>query len=163
MRSQHDLTSQHIWLVSIEVWQAIIIIWQVMAEILHHTIKLFLSKDIQMSSLSCSYWFIFHEQMKAINSLPPMEHMTREMLQYYFPEASNNDEKSPMSEGRYHGIRWFPGYSYGFDRYPKWQLGNRFNNEWEFFPPKEISQRWENLNLQFKREEQFLAEDPAEK
>ncbi|XP_022314683.2 uncharacterized protein LOC111119118 [Crassostrea virginica] len=102
-------------------------------------------------------------KMKAINSLPPMEHMTREMLQYYFPEASNNDEKSPMSEGRYHGIRWFPGYSYGFDRYPKWQLGNRFNNEWEFFPPKEISQRWENLNLQFKREEQFLAEDPAEK
>lgn len=104
-------------------------------------------------------------QMKAINSLPPMQHMSREMLCYYFPDASNNDEKSPVSEGRFYGIRWFPGYSYGFDRYPKWQLGNRFNNEWEFFPPKEISQRWENLNLQFKREEQFLMDDskPAEK
>lgn len=41
VRSQHDLTSQHIWLVSIEVWQADIIIWQVMAEILHHRIKLY--------------------------------------------------------------------------------------------------------------------------
>lgn len=104
-------------------------------------------------------------KMKAINSLPPMEHMSREMLCYYFPDASNNDEKSPVSEGRFYGIRWFPGYSYGFDRYPKWQLGNRFNNEWEFFPPKEISQRWENLNLQFEREEQFLMDDskPAEK
>lgn len=104
-------------------------------------------------------------KMKAINSLPPMQHMSREMLCYYFPDASNNDEKSPVSEGRFYGIRWFPGYSYGFDRYPKWQLGNRFNNEWEFFPPKEISQRWENLNLQFKREEQFLMDDskPAEK
>ncbi|XP_061196226.1 ATP synthase subunit d, mitochondrial-like [Saccostrea echinata] len=99
-------------------------------------------------------------KMKSINSLPPMEHMSKEMLCYYFPEATRNDEKSALSEGRHKGIRWFPGYSYGFDRYPKWQLGNRFNNEWEFFPPKEISQRWENLNLQFKKEEQFLMEDP---
>jgi hypothetical protein len=103
--------------------------------------------------------FIF--QLKAINSLPPMEHMSKEMLCYYFPDATRNHERYPMSEGRYYGIKWFPGYSHGFDRYPKWQLGNRFNNEWEYFPPKEISQRWENLNLQFERSEQFLMDDSA--